>query len=402
MTSLREVCKALKTSTSGHAQLFADLLANDGKNGPLKVNQRSKARERFGTDPLNLPQVGGKISPFPSPLSIAKLQETLLKDLSTQKEGNVVFFPPQEFPVEDIAKATDLINNIDDANYRWSGLIPSLASPTLDSMRKDCKEIFTNILGETQTTVSVLPQNTFLKLQHFNESFTYSTVLTGTMTSIIWPPTKHNLDILQYAYAHLAETNSLNSLDVTEDLEGGVAFVQYPGDTVRCPPFGLMTAFAQQATVIAKYSVITADSFLMALRHLPFLETWWKTEIDESQKRSTFALAVCDIITQILDGDFDTLDLEKLQYPLEKDSALLCLLNAWDEINNDVRRLLNDQAAGRLKQKWRAFLRGCQGNTCMLCGQKFKRSKGDGEKEHFETHHWAGEGGDEDAMDVDV
>ncbi|KAF2866030.1 hypothetical protein BDV95DRAFT_649511 [Massariosphaeria phaeospora] len=416
MTTLTAVRTALHASPSPHASSLNSLI-DFAQISPLKTNTQAVIA-RFGPEKIDFPQKGRGLSPFdPATLpSITELRDILLQDLEqTAQDGTSQpeYFPPPSScgesdddddddagNISEHDAAADLINHVTDADYETSGVIPHLPSSTLDALCNAGKENWDDVLFETPTTVSVLSANTPLTLQHHNESTSFSTLLTGTVVYVVWPPTPHNFTVLQDAYDAFA-TSSFDdtALDVSHRLEGGVTFVQSARETLRLPPFCLLRGLATTTAVLATYSIVTADTFVSMLHALPLLTSFWATETHGAAQKTAFGAALLDCLERILACEFE--DEAKVRHPVAPRGPLSALLRAWDGVRHDVFGVLDAETTARMKRAWMAFLVRVVGRNCVLCGRKFMCKRNE-TRAHFEKTHWVGgqgEGGSEERVD---
>jgi hypothetical protein len=360
------------------------------RNG--EVVQRARA---FGASDMDLPRLGGaKSYPFDKELTIEELRDILIKDLERTAEGKnrmLQYFPPEVEPDASRVAAAALIDNIHDKTFSSDGHIAELASPTLDKMCSDRKETVPNTLFELPTSCSVFPSGHFIHLQHQNESFTFSACMTGSIAWVVWPCTAGNLTILERAYENFAKDKEFDPIkrDVPSDLDGGIVCVQQRREVLRIPPFCPIMGLVLETAVIARYSMITCDSFLQLCRNIPLYKAFWKTEIYPEEKQRLFNRGLVDCFSTILAGEFDdNIDFRKMKYPISEPGPISSLLQSWDEIKGAVVELLSDSEKAILKDAWKNFLESAQTLKCLICGEPCRREKTRNLGRHFDEEHW--------------
>src|SRR5690242_6579571 len=268
-----------------------------------------------------------------------------------------------------------------------SGLVLGFPSPSLDDICGDTKVEYENVLRESVTMVTVLSAETILALQHSNEGTTFTTLLSGSAAWIIWPPTTHNLDILQKSYEDFPEGFDGITMDVCNQLQGGVCLVQSPKETIRIPSFCPMVCLSLETSILSTYCVVTANQLAKMLGKLPLLLAWFKTEVDGEHKKREFVTALLPHLSTILQGSFEKHDLKKCRYPYSEEGPLHSLLHSWDGIKHVVAGTLNTSEAEQVIVMWDSFLRQARGRQCWLCGKDVRNRLREIRK-HFETEHW--------------
>ncbi|KAF2016961.1 hypothetical protein BU24DRAFT_490222 [Aaosphaeria arxii CBS 175.79] len=248
-----------------------------------------------------------------------------------------------------------------------------------------------NELFTVPTTVSILPQDATLGLQHNTEAFTYSTLLSGSMVWMIWPPTEHNLATLRNAYDAFAKTHDQDSFKILEKFEYGVTFVQKAGDGLRIPPFTPMLALTMEPCVLAKYQVITKDSFFACLEKLPLYMSYWATEPLGAQMKAEFGRGIVSAIAEILTGAFDRIDLNTMRNPIKEKSNILTLLRTWDNVKMGLIGIMDPETKKRLKHVWVTFLTRTTTQRCLICGGAVRRDRPGHEEGHFSRFHFENE-----------
>jgi hypothetical protein len=212
ITSMKLVRKALNKSDSEHIPLFVSLL-DSGKNGPYQCKPVSNARLRFGPNETDFPGLGKKLSPFrENKLSSPEhLQGLLIEDLQTVRKeySNHLLHNARVDAVADSQthnkdQDLELLHHMIDPDQNASGTVLSFPSSSLEDICGDDKVEYDSILRDSMTTATILQRSILLSLQHSNEGTTFTTLLSGAVVWIIWPPTEHNIDILYSSYETFA------------------------------------------------------------------------------------------------------------------------------------------------------------------------------------------------------
>ena len=392
ITSLVAVREALNKAISEHTSLFISLIDN-GKNRAYGCKPAS--RLVFGLDESDFPGLGKRLSPFEANKlpSLERLQKLLIDDLQIARQSyvhngdNVVGSAGDGSQPDEQDEELKLLNSLTDAHRETSGAVLTFPSPSLDDICGDSKFEYNDVLRESTTMATTLPRNTLLSLQHSNEGTTFTTLLSGAAAWIIWPPTKHNLNVLQSSYEAFAEGFDGTKMNVSSQLESGVCLVQNAGEAIRIPPFCPMTCLSLETSILATYSIVTARQLADMLRKLPFLLAWFKTEIGGEYKKKDFVIALLPHLSAILQGSFESAELKKHKYPYPEDGPLHSLLHSWDEIKHTVASILNPAETERMIAMWEEFLRKARGRECWICGKTVSNKLRDMRK-HVEAKHW--------------
>lgn len=293
ITSLEKVREALNKADSQHGPLFISL-TKTGKNRPF--DGKPADRLPFGPNQKEFPSLGKRQSPFASKAlpSLEDLQQLLIADLRTsQQRHNEESNAGTQSGANESQTDTDQLKQLEiltDDQTDTGGIVLSFPSTSLDDMRGDNKVVYDNVVSEPMTEATVLPYDTLLSLQHSNEGTTFTTLLSGSVAWIIWPPTKHNLDILQSSYSASAEGFDCTKINVSSELRDGVAVVQTAGDAIRLPPFCPILCLSLKPSILATYFVLTATQLVDVLHKMSLLLERWKTELTAKERRRSLLL----------------------------------------------------------------------------------------------------------------
>jgi hypothetical protein len=387
MTSRNTVRAHLdKYRDSPHFAQFA-ALSDSNRNSPLKCVP--KVRERFGTSELDFPSLGKRLSPFqslkaqPTPKD---LREMLLTEVKRAVEDGETVWVPDDLEGKSAQDAAlDLVQNLENLDYTAKGFIPDLQCPALEAMTAQAIVKDAANMTETSLECLVFPRDVVVPLQHHNETTSFSTLLMGSIMWIIWPPTDQNIGTLHRAYDDFAIDCNEKKLDIAHKLTGGVCCVQSDSEGLRIPPYCIMMGLTTAPSVLVKYSTLSGAQFLAMLRRLPFLEAWWKTEVDGDEKRKDFGRELLPRVKRILSGELD--GCQPTHYHKMKSGALVELVTGWEQLSWGIVKLLDDETAKGIKQVWTDFLIGVVGRKCAICGHR-TNNKGKELAGHFERVHW--------------
>jgi Zn ribbon nucleic-acid-binding protein len=391
LTSFVAVREALNKTDSQYTPLLTSLI-DDGKNNPFAC--KPTARQAFGPKKDDFPSLGKKQSPFDSNAlpSLKELQELLVSDLLTARESCSHYINEGTQPAKSGSQTDDdeqlkHLKSLTDNDHDTRGGILSFPSPSFDKICDDGKVEYDGVVRESMTVASILSRDTLLPLQHSNEGTTFTTLLSGSVAWIIWPPTKQNLEILQTSYNVSAADLDDTRTNVPHELVGGVCLVQTIGDAIRIPPFCPLMCLSLERSVIATHFVVTATQLANMLHKLPLLLAWFKTEIDGERKKNDFVAALLPHLSTILQGDFEPVKLRHFEHPYEQEGPLRVLLEGWDEVKHAVASILCPSETQKVIAMWAEFLVNAKGRKCWICGWSTRNKQRDLPK-HFELKHW--------------
>lgn len=387
--SLVAVRETLRKISSRQSSLFLSLVDN-GKNRAYACKPSSRAV--FGESETDFPGLGRKMSPYeiPNLPSLEELQTLLIKDheATRQESSGIERDALRPFDIAEFEdEGVEMLHRLVDPDFDTDGIIMSFPSPSLEEICGDTKVLYDSELRESTSLATVLSRNSLLDIQHTSEGTTFTTLLSGAVAWVIWPPTKHNLAILESHYKATAEGMEDVQMNVMHKLEDGVCLVQTVGDAIRIPPFCLITCLSTETSVMSTYTVLTATQLADMLGKLPLLLAWFKTEVDSERKKHEFVTAMLAHLSAILRGSFESSNLRKHTYPYCEEGPLRSLLHTWDEIKHVVPTVLEPAQAEHVLNMWGNFLRAAKGRHCWICGKSI-HNKLKYMRKHFETQHW--------------
>jgi hypothetical protein len=351
-------------------------------------------KSRFGSSVSSFPSLGKRVSSFNATKlpSADDIRSQCLQDAQDTRADTEIL--PNSSPLKKTTDcaATDEVEH----ELRISRGLVETHSATMQSMlsfpcqhlenlRQDGKEEQENLLQESMTTCTMLPEDTLLPLQHSNEGTTYITLLSGSLIWIIWPSTEHNIATTKSVYRSFAQGVDDAWIKGVGELEGGVFFQQTQGDGLRVSPFCPMICVSTEASIIASHCTLDANEFVSMLRKLPLLNVWFQTEVEGERKRSEFCSAMLMYLGSILQGDYD--DFKMFRYPYKGEGPLHTLLSLWDEVKDNLADMLELGDIEILKEAWVQFIQTAKGRQCWICGTNIYSKKKSAGK-HFEDKHW--------------
>jgi hypothetical protein len=405
MTSLVAVRAALKVADTDEAALITALI-DEAKLAPYKSKELVK--QRLGAKDVEFPTFGKKQAPkaLRKRHSTSDLQQMCLRELPKMREqfgDKYIFFSQpdsdkasKEMSLEDAGVQT--INSLTDSSLDATATVVTIPSETLENQCNEDWEELENLLTSPITQCMILPSNTLLPLHHNNEGTTVTTLLSGSIVWVIWPPTDKNHRTLQTAYEDLAQGDQ-SQVDLATNLEGGIVFVQTAGDGLKIPPFSLMMALSTSTSLLATSSEVTVENFISQLQKLALLKAWFQTELDSNRKQAEFRVVLLHTLDLLLNGtddqhieehgeDSEVAGLNHLKLPRVKGGLLAKLLRIWDDIKNDLSAMLGPADLKTMENIWGNFLVSMPGQDCAICGERV-HNKQKLMKKHFIDMHWS-------------
>ncbi|KAF2004710.1 hypothetical protein P154DRAFT_616862 [Amniculicola lignicola CBS 123094] len=384
------VRKALIEANSWHADKILGTLAFVR---PLD-DPCIRTHDAFGKGDISYPKLAPKQSPFGSLPRLNDLRKTLIREIIGKEEDRLDDGDSDGISLFNTSTGAEetilLLQNITNPSY--TSAIPSMNPffTTISGLQVELPDDFSHMMAITEeATIVIAPSNHLLELQHTNESYTYTTMMTGQVIWFVWPPTTHNLDCLKMGYEMFESDRRKADANIIKLLEYGVTFVQEKGDCVRLPPFCVILALSTNTTVLAKTSAITGGSFIQGLSNIPLLEAWWKTEVGGAKKRHDFFSALTWQIRMILSDDVEAFSTKDLEPPISLSDPLPSLLKSWDDVKAGFMSIMNVQDREDIMARLVELLRRCKGNSCFICGKSFGKSKARMNVEaHISQHHW--------------
>jgi hypothetical protein len=371
----------------GHAYALNEKLL-----GPLRREGKAFKRNIWAS-----PILTDLMSPLNAP-DINQVKEILLNDIHAGR-GLLTFSPPPRgSPDEDALVMSNLINNLDNPRYRQPGFVSILYSPELDHIYRYTPDWHQDgILNVSQVIIDVTSADNVLDME-FCDSYTHSTLVTGSKIWLVFRPTSNNMARLQ---AHRdTENHALGpALNHARNYDTGIILIQRPGQTLILPPFWIATAISSQPTVSATFRIATATEFHERIKQLGKFRLTIRLHAQDAnvaqQVLFTFADELIEHLRAILENNFPECNLNKLISDICRDHQ------TFRAGLRSVLEAIEDKAVVKgLEDKWRAawinFLEMKRKKThkpfCRLCNLHIRdMPAGDSPKarlrEHFIEFH---------------
>ncbi|OSS50425.1 hypothetical protein B5807_04859 [Epicoccum nigrum] len=404
---LVDVMVEAERSSSPSARILSDL-AERGFAYPLDEKELGPLREKgkvFQRSIWASPVLTDFMSPGTEP-DANQIKEILLNDIAG--DDPYCFSPSHGSRSEDALAISSLIDNIDNPRYSGPGSVSSLHSPALERFYKYTPSWHQDgILGMSPLTITVTPADNIQDVD-FPDSYTHSTLITGSKIWLAFRPTSHNVAVLQAYYNTLLRGTKDLALNHARDYKpAGILFIQRAGETLVLPPFWIATAFSIQPTVSATFQIATAIEFEERIKQLGNFRLTIKqlgdfpltTQLDHGDDSRAqralpmFANELIEHLRAVLKDNFQGCYLDKVISHICRD---------YETLRTDLRRVLEaieDKAIVRdLENKFRAAwlnfleLKRQMKPLCRLCKLRIKdmpagASPTDRLRQHFINLH---------------
>ncbi|KAJ4340005.1 hypothetical protein N0V95_007641 [Ascochyta clinopodiicola] len=352
--------------------------------------------------------------PFENMLNTDQIKAVLLNEIGG--ENGYSFSPVRHSPEEDAQAIVELLNNIGNPSYSEPGSIPYMESPTFEHLCQHKADWPSDgMLGVSPVTMTVAPAGDFQDVEYY-DTYTLSTLLTGTKVWFAYPPLPDNLALLQAEYKSIFTNTGTFAMEHLVKFQHGIAIIQQTGQTLVLPPFWMTTCMSTQTSVSSAYHVATAMVFADRIKYLgEFLATahLWPAGAEKGQRRLVmFATDFIEHLQEVLANSFPHYNASKLTTEVCRQHEVL---------RNNFRRVLEameDKAVARgLENKYRAawltFLekKRQKSSACRLCKLRTEQMPAGGTptdrlRQHFNDFHClrsehVSHGGDKLLLDTD-
>lgn len=246
-----------------------------------------------------------------------------------------------------------------------------------------------NVLRTTMTTCNIFSANTYIPLGHNSEGSRSVSVLSGILLWVVWPPTKHNLSILQRFYNSTVDPQP--DLEITRQLEDGFLLAQNIGDGLVIPPLCPIMTLTIETTVFAERIEITYNNFLNTLQHLPFYASYYRNNEVRQPDQTEFINAIMRYIHLILNGykseGDEYAELRAVKDIAQRNGSQKKLFEIWDSVKQNLADMVKAKECKVLELTWMEFLMTSKGRECQLCGKRIFNKRKD-MRNHFVGTHW--------------
>jgi hypothetical protein len=199
------------------------------------------------------------------------LHPRVLRAILHKSAEDVFIYPPLGSAHQPEAVALDLINHLEDMEYFGEGSSAFFHSPAIDQIVKQPAprdEVLSTIHRDDRGEISIVPSGAVLRLAlSISSDYTEVHVITGVRIYVVWPPTPHNLDILQQA-AKTPYNSFEEQMGLCQELKGGVTFVQRPGHIVYLPPDCPAVIFASKMSAAVEFYHLDIGNLPSRLRYI--------------------------------------------------------------------------------------------------------------------------------------
>ncbi|KAF2107335.1 hypothetical protein BDV96DRAFT_606661 [Lophiotrema nucula] len=393
VTSVLNECKSAGTN-------YLAKLLHQGHIEVLDKETNAKYRKMYGGGDWDVPVLAGHKS-FPWARSVPSTEEVqymIKTDMCTT--GSYRLWPTATIG-ESQVEAARLVTGITEPKFQGQGhSIRNLIAPSLDSWPASnslAEWEGDGVLRQSTFQATVMPSKGLIDIVH-HEQWTVSTLMTGTRVLLVFGPTKKNLDKLRAHYDQLAGDAQLNTWNMINDLEGGIAFVQQAGETAYIAPFCCFASFSiPTSTSAERYITIAANKYLMRLQNLPVYLAWNKLYQDNFQQTrlSEYMKILADDLNRIMGKSIPDCDTSAtiIQICQAWDRVKCGVIKACAEIWNEKHR---EEVFESFETAWLRIMTGenRKDNLCPICAREMvaddTRTQAGKALAHFTFVHWKG------------
>ncbi|KAL5403757.1 hypothetical protein PMIN06_010370 [Paraphaeosphaeria minitans] len=372
--------------------------ASDKKRAPMAELQR-----KFGRNEIDLPKLEGKgkaetLQGLFKVVNDNDMLRTLLTDsLKAARSRAVNYYHPVGTQTTDSGS-----NNIDESEddfsrksivkqvFQAKGSLQALPCPDVSRALK--KEVQGKARGQGTNHMvieypicSVLPPGYLCGVEFTLETHdTYATVLRGEVVWIFWPRTAENLSIMEQAYRKEVACTPDEPQALANQLKDGVIFGQPAERCLRLPPLCIFMCVATESTVLSRYQLMSASYIVDSLQvpagfYRSCLASWGNIRAEQlfrghSERRQK-------MIHCILNCVYEPYEPEEWAQNTETPGPIHDLIQRWDELKENVAKLLTREHAAKVRQVWLDILEALRSDQCAICDTH-------GDTNHFLEQHF--------------
>lgn len=348
---------------------------------------------RYYSDKEDVPLVYDATDlPWPKLPTVSELRDMLLNALHSMEYVETT--PSTGAHQQDKAAAEELICSLEKEHYKGTYSLLGLPCHRLDEFCTFTSSDWPGTLHESSYICDIMPSGAVLEPGH-NDFHEVNTLICGTKVWFQFPPTKHNLSVMTNHYGKKKddETNPID-IDFLRKLQGGVVFLQKPGETVYIAPFCPVMVFSTKTSVSASYEISTAEKLLLRLQNMTlFLTQNAKLAVEKRQDElRAFAKTMLLHLEHVMKGKVKDIDTEPW---------IQQIAETWNTVKDQVRELAN----ARQDETWGAKLAilwsDCMlmeerksDQKCWMCEETFRWNKRSRDymkqrlHKHFLQAHW--------------
>jgi hypothetical protein len=371
----REVtdCLTIKSEISDQVLKLLDL----PNLMPLNETTLDDLHPKYYTLPQDIPTKKPLTDPnwqrLPSKKEIQKMLTSALQNIDSP-----VMSPSAGSEAADKKAAKELVSKINDRHYEGGRSLFGLPCEGLEKLAK--VKTYPGTLDTDEYACDIMPAGAIRSLSH-DDTSEISTLVIGRRIWFQYPPTPQNLRVLTdyyHKYGHMKDFNIHRGY--FRNLEGGVVFIQKPGETIHISAFSIFAAYSSRTSVSISCNLRYAHNLPIRLRRVRF-QKYQHSELPQ------FRQTLLTDLERVLTEDFSNSVVEP---------ALDAIAASWDQRYKEhlplwvARRLNADNWPGRLATAWGIHLGSVKDeqrskSTCRLCSKEITKR---GYKKHFLSAHW--------------
>jgi hypothetical protein len=370
-----------------------DFLTSDTSSAARKFKEAYNSAYESPISHLPVvPTLGqSEAAPFLSPYVLKIL---LRKD--QQSSSFKEFFSPLKGTPNTEQDAQELIEHLDDMHYT-NHTILNLHSPAMDRYFEQ-----SSTEEGVQNTTSIMPCGAILPLEYsvlVNSTSTH--LLSGTQVFIFFPPSHTNMEILATYFSDHSKEYASSHTQVCKALQGGITFVQRPGQVVFIPLYCVTVVIATKTSVAVSYRWLSEQGLPLRLKYIELLCSQFLA-VEPTARRYADVPMKC-FITRLYE-DISAVLYQEKPIKVDKVSTITALGATWkgtvkkkgvvieQGAATQFRDLVKNYTSGELKNEilmniprlWNKVVQTHGLEKCPVCQERI-----DGLDTTFIKHFWA-------------
>ncbi|KAF1829465.1 hypothetical protein BDW02DRAFT_467710, partial [Decorospora gaudefroyi] len=214
-----------------------------------------------------------KTAPYLQPEFLKK--SLMSEQMPSDEIVEMSYYPGLDSNLDAGEIARELVEQVNNKHYAKISSTLNFHSEALDRYLKPHRDA--NIEENTfyaspKGSAFIMPCGVLLPLEA--SALTSNTsihLLSGMRIYLVYPPTLHNMVILHTHFQHLGNGSKPYYVDVCRQMEGGIIFIQRPGEVVRLRPYSPTVVFATETSVAVSYRCRYQEGLRLRLKYVQVL-----------------------------------------------------------------------------------------------------------------------------------
>ncbi|KAL5118184.1 hypothetical protein ACEQ8H_003856 [Pleosporales sp. CAS-2024a] len=322
--------------------------------------------------------------------------------LMMPSEEDILVHPPNETQNSLLDVVADLVDHLDQPDHTGIGDSMSVTFPAPEfhfdvprTFAPDMASMPHRFSWDASTTFSIMPCGSTLALECTKiNDHSIIQLFTGVRVYFVWPPTDRNMDLIKLYFAAPARGHEYTC----EAFEGGVTFVQRPGQTLLLPPYCPRVVFSPKLSTAAFFDYRIQSFLHLRLRYFDLTSRQLALLHYDDEEFDWYNTTLSHDIMH-LDADLkDVLYCDERTEKTEKRTARITALAAeWDGASVPIQQTLDlyswtdltEQPLDALPTLWAEAMMFQETQSCLICQREFRAVEVLEIAAHFRRRHWA-------------